>query len=193
MRKEVLDEKEYRAAVRAIIKRDFFPELQKDEQDDTISQFQTLNSFCARCVSKEDNEFIKAIENERQKLQRLYPGPKPDIYGSNPWKNSGRSALFHEPPKIDIPPVRNIKSISYQQTRFNNKEEETKTNLSIRNLLSDSATSESESEFDGKLHINRELFTTHCLRVVNRERLEKRKRTNQLSAKGKELLKSLRN
>lgn len=191
MRKRVLDDKEYRRAVRAIIKRDFFPELQRDyHEDDTMTQFETLSAFSAKCISKEDQEFIDSIEKERQKLQSKAPEPKHELPDANPWENNGRCALFYEPRNdIILPPVRSLKAISYSQTRFGD-EMRAESGPSIRDFLSDSTTSESESEFEGRSYISRDLFTK-SLRVVNRERLERRKKANQLSSKGKELLKSL--
>ena len=182
-KQETMPDAQYRKSVREIIKRDFFPELSNDKIDETVDKFGSLNSFCASCVSAEDADFVKQVEHDRQLLKSSAPVDKRSeiIRDQNPWKSSARDPLFFEPVPLMIETKTDKRpAISYEQTRFSSARRHA---LSVSS--ESTTTTESESEFEGRSQFRKEFMQ------ISRERLERRKRMSELSAKGRALLKSL--
>lgn len=180
-----MNDSEYRKSVREIIKRDFFPELCLDKIDETLEKFRSLNSFCARCVNAGDSDFVAQIEADRQELHHAAPKDKRGdvIKDQNPWKSSAHDPLFFEPPRKMLTHKSRVRpEISHEQTRFTTVE---RPSLSRISYDESTTTSESESEFEGRSQFRQEFMR------VSRDRIERRKRMNQLSSKGRDLLKSL--
>ena len=176
---------QYRKSVREIIKRDFFPELSSDKIDETVDKFGSLNSFCASCVSAEDADFVAQVEHDRQLLKSSAPVDKRSdiIRDQNPWKSSARDPLFFEPVPLMIESKTDRRpAIAYEQTRFSSaRHQRQRPSISSESTT----TTDSESEFEGRSQFRQEFMQ------ISRERLERRKRMSELSAKGRQLLKSL--
>jgi hypothetical protein len=177
------------AAVKSIIKRDFFPNLSGDA-DTSIEPYPTLNSFLATCENKEDAEFIQKIEREHQMLRSAAPTVRDS-------SSAARSALFYEPEpiaKLALPSGerRRQPRISYGQTRFGDPSHRARQDIqSYRPFSSDASATESESEFEGRTMLRRSLLSGASFLRARQDTLVRRRQESELTEKGKALLHSL--
>lgn len=209
MKKEEISDQSYNTGIKSIIRRDFFPDLNPIEFDETIDKM-NLNSFCNKYISKDESQFIKSIENDRKLLRSS--APKPDIKLNvvdekkmNPWPVQEYNNLFYEPQtinKVEKPKgvlmynnKKKIPMIRFSQTRM---PDETNTlNLksdypSYHPFTTESSLSESDSEFEGTSKYSSIAINSYQgSKAIRRDRLERRKKKNELSSRGLELLKSL--
>jgi hypothetical protein len=201
-KKEQLEDRVFEKALKTIIKRDFFPNLAPTESDPSTEDLPPLNSFFSGHESKIDSDFKKTIDMDREIIQSAAPksqiDPEVEQRQFNPWPTATYSALFYEPPKRSVPAQRAIRydkvtrpRIDHSQTRLAPELGQASEYPGYRPFTTESSTTESESEYEGRSHYRRDVVSSVSFTTVRRDRLERRRRANELSSKGKELLRSL--
>ncbi|KAH0785893.1 hypothetical protein GPJ56_010154 [Histomonas meleagridis] len=205
-KKEEMNDHSFDIAIKALVKRDFFPDLKQDHQDETINKYD-LNSFCNTYISKSDAKFVNSIENDRKLLRSSAPKPiyplNVDDSKMNPWPHPQYNALFYEPPTINsnkhnaitYNKTRKVPSIRFSQTRLPDEASSSffKDFPAYHPFTTESSTTESESEFEGRSQYSAYAIKAYqnSSKQIRRDRLEKRKKRNELSSRGLDLLKTL--
>ncbi|KAK8895070.1 hypothetical protein M9Y10_023512 [Tritrichomonas musculus] len=199
--KEIVDEHDYGRNMKAVIVRDFFPDLKTGPDDETINRY-NLTTYCQTFIGDQDYEFVSSVDKDRLLLRSSAPNPKINEemvkQQYRPWTDEKYNALFYEPKEFDGGKSKALKydkkrcpKINYDQTRFHDKFG----NTTIADFpryhpfTTESSTTESESEFEGRSVYRQQLLEDP--KHIRKDRLEKVRRRNELSSKGKTLLKSL--
>lgn len=199
--KETVNEHDYIKNMKTVIIRDFFPELKSGPDDETLSKY-NLTTFCQTFIGDQIQEFVNSVDNDRILLRSSAPNPKINEEmvkkQYQPWNDDKYNALFYEPKEFENSKGKMLKydkkrcpKINYDQTRFHDKIG--KTTIAdfprYHPFTTESSTTESESEFEGRSVYRQQLLEDP--KQIRKDRLEKIKRRNELSTKGKMLLKSL--
>lgn len=199
--KEIVDEHDYGRNMKAVIVRDFFPDLKTGPDDETINRY-NLTTYCQTFIGDQDYEFVSSVDKDRLLLRSSAPNPKINEemvkQQYRPWTDEKYNALFYEPKEFDGGKSKALKydkkrcpKINYDQTRFHDKFG----NTTIADFpryhpfTTESSTTESESEFEGRSVYRQQLLEDP--KQIRKDRLDKVRRRNELSSKGKTLLKSL--
>ena len=168
-----------------------------------------LNAFCNKYISKDESKFVKSIENDRKLLRSSAPKPDKNLNVDekkmNPWPVQEYNNLFYEPQvinKVEKPKgilmynnKKKAPMIRFSQTRM--PDDANTLGLkqdypSYHPFTTESSVSESESEFEGtSKYTSIAINTYQSTKAIRRDRLERRKKKNELSSRGLELLKSL--
>lgn len=206
MTKEAISDQSFSAGVKSIVRRDFFPELSPVEFDASVDRM-NLNAFCSRYISRDEAKFVQSIADDRQRLRSAAPRPDAprgvDEAKANPWPAQEYSALFYEPPvRARAEPTKGVlaynnrkkaPTIRFSQTRLPGDSGGSGSDFPrYHPFTTESSVSESESEFEGASKYAASAISAYQeTRRVRRDRLERRRKRNELSSRGLELLKAL--
>ena len=207
--KETLNDKQFDSTVKSIIQRDYFPTLKQsknnpqEENEDKSTKHLTVSTFCEKYAPESDAKFIQTVERDRMILQNSAPAAKLNKKlendSNNPYGRQKFSALFYEPPKLNIEPKKSLTyekekrkpTINPKNTRFNH---DPMIDLLSHNhfhlFTTESSSTESESEFEGRTHYRDSLLQSMRAPVtVNQEKIRK----CHLSEQGMNLLSRFQN
>ena len=203
---ERIPDQKFTAGIKAIMRRDLFPELKNDAAVDETIKPHSLNTYCATYSGKKQSEFMDSIEVDRKRLRSAAPSNLLDRVEDNtkfnPWPRTQYNALFFEPPTINVEQKKALTyikkkkpSINYQMTRF----PDGLMNPVLQNypayhpFTTESSTTESESEFEGRTVFRNVsiLQNVQNAKKALKEKREKHKKSAELTQQGRDLLKAM--
>ena len=199
---ERIPDQKFTAGIKAIMRRDLFPELKNDDTVDETIKPHSLNSYSA----KSQSEFMDSIEVDRKRLRSAAPATLLDRTEENPismpWPRNPYNALFFEPKSINVEQKKAITyikkkrpAINYQMTRFSGGfMGPTLPNYpAYHPFTTESSTTESESEFEGRTVFRHTsiLQNVQNAKKALKEKREKHKKSAELTQDGRNLLKAM--
>ncbi|EAY19181.1 hypothetical protein TVAG_214060 [Trichomonas vaginalis G3] len=201
MEKQIIDDKKFDSSIKSIIQRDFFPELGSTKQPDPSTANFSLQTFCNTYAPQSDHDFVTKVERDRIIQINSAPASKLDKQLENdtrsPYKREAFNSLFFQPQAIKHEtPL----ALTYQQkkkpqtilenTHFHNgRPISLNNNINYHPFTTESSTTESESDFEGRSKYRSEIIRTMPTRRISikKDRLVKMN----LTQKGRELLDSM--
>ena len=196
--KKSLNDKQFDSTIKSLIQRDYFPLLSKSEKEqDRSTKKYSVSKFCNSFTPESDANFLKTVERDRLILRNSAPSAKIDKHlendKNNPYGRQPYSALFYEPQtankvhqlcieyKNDRKPT-----INPQNTRLTTNRNQENTQITNYHMFTtESSSTESESDFEGRSSYRKELIQSFRTPVkVNTEKIKKRT----ISDKGLSLL-----
>lgn len=201
--KKPVQDRDFHKNMKEVIIRDFFPELKKTADDETLNKY-SLTTYVQTYTSEDDKQFVETIERDRQLLRSTAPTKKvdPELEAKQyqPWREEPFNALFFQPKSIDrivqqaltYQKKERKPRINYDETRFHDRygKSTMPDYFTYHPFTTESSTTESESEFEGRSVYRQQLLENP--KQIRKDRLEKARRRNELTAKGKLLLEAIK-
>ena len=196
--KKTLNDKNYDSTVKSLIQRDYFPFIKENQQnskqilsEDQSTKKLTLSSFCEKYEPESDAKFVKQVERDRLMLKNSLQTAKRDKELENdklnPYGRQSFSALFYEPPAIT---TNTKKALTYESNMRKPTINTQNTRLQSYNQINqfsfmqpqnnhlfttESSTTESESEFEGRSQYRKYLFDSmNAPLQINEDKIKKR-------------------
>ncbi|OHS96621.1 hypothetical protein TRFO_37165 [Tritrichomonas foetus] len=204
--KQKVNEHDFIKNMKSIIIRDLFPELKTAPDDETINRY-NLTTYLQNYIGAEGGDFIDSIERDRELRRSAAPmrAPDPELESTQfkPWENPRFNSLFYQSKELENKSraaltydKKRQPRINYDMARFpDNYNNPTPLDYPMYHpFTTESSTTESESEFEGRSIYRNQLISQNpqmSTKQVRKDRLRNLKKRNELSTKGKNLLKSL--